>query len=214
MIDRPPAPVRRRAPRLTAAARRTNILDVAIGLFARAGFKEASTQSLAAALGISEAALFRHFPSKRVLYLAALDHSADVLMQHWRRIVEEAPSPMAALVELGRWYYLELQRDARHLMLRFRACTERDPEFRERAQAHFRAILELVERLYGEARDAGEIAADTDTGAHARLFVAIGTLLDVTQMIGLRELLALDSLAAVLALAMPRMPSATTDERR
>lgn len=150
------------------------------------------------------------FPLERALYLAALDHSADVLLQRWRRIADEAVSPMAALVELGRWDYLELERDARHIMLRFRFCTERDPEIRERAQAHFRAILSLIDELYGRARDAGEIAADTDTGAHARVFVAIGTLLDVTQVIGLRELLTLESLASMLSLAMPRAPSSVS----
>src|SRR5437879_6986033 len=48
--------------------RRKAIVTAAVPLFARKGFAGTTTRELAEAAGISEALLFRHFPSKQLLY--------------------------------------------------------------------------------------------------------------------------------------------------
>src|SRR2546423_13104412 len=54
--------------RLDNDERRQAIVDAAVPLFARKGFGGTTTRELAEAAGISEALLFRHFPSKQLLY--------------------------------------------------------------------------------------------------------------------------------------------------
>src|SRR5271154_1509731 len=54
-------------------ARREEILDTATELFAEQGFSDAVTQVLADRLQIGKGTLYRHFPSKRELFLAAAD---------------------------------------------------------------------------------------------------------------------------------------------
>jgi AcrR family transcriptional regulator len=54
--------------RLDSDERRQAIVDSAVPLFARKGFDGTTTRELAEAAGISEALLFRHFPSKQLLY--------------------------------------------------------------------------------------------------------------------------------------------------
>jgi AcrR family transcriptional regulator len=54
--------------RLDSDERRQAIVDAAVPLFARNGFGGTTTRELAEAAGISEALLFRHFPSKQLLY--------------------------------------------------------------------------------------------------------------------------------------------------
>src|SRR3982074_829078 len=54
--------------RLDSDERRQAIVDAAVPLFARKGFAGTTTRELAGAAGISEALLFRHFPSKQLLY--------------------------------------------------------------------------------------------------------------------------------------------------
>jgi AcrR family transcriptional regulator len=55
------------------SARREEILDMATQLFADQGFSDAITQVLADRLQIGKGTLYRHFPSKRELFLAAAD---------------------------------------------------------------------------------------------------------------------------------------------
>jgi AcrR family transcriptional regulator len=54
-------------------ARREEILRTATELFAEHGFSDAITQSLADRLGVGKGTIYRHFPSKRELFLAAAD---------------------------------------------------------------------------------------------------------------------------------------------
>jgi AcrR family transcriptional regulator len=78
----PPASARRR-PR--AAERRAQILREASRCFGTRGFHGTTTRDVAAAVGITEAALYRHFPGKEAIYAAILDE----------RIA--APDPLAPL---------------------------------------------------------------------------------------------------------------------
>src|SRR5438067_11056945 len=56
------------SPRLDSEERRKAIVSAAVPLFARDGFAGTTTRELAEAAGISEALLFKHFPTKKLLY--------------------------------------------------------------------------------------------------------------------------------------------------
>src|SRR5580658_362344 len=63
--------------RLDSDDRRKAIVNAAVPLFARNGFAGTTTRELAAAAGVSEALLFRHFPSKQSLYREMLRLACD-----------------------------------------------------------------------------------------------------------------------------------------
>lgn len=204
----------RRAQRLPAPARREHILDAATAVFARCGFREATTAAIAAELGVSEPTIFRHFVTKRALYLAALRRSTELTMTRWAEIAAQAPSAMAALTEMGKWYFAELQRDSHHLRLRFRSYSEAsDLEVRALVRENVRSAYDFVYRLYESARAAGEIAADTDVRAQTWVFVSIGTLLDLTQVLGMRDDLPLAVMPEIMRISGPRPGTPRTEEK-
>jgi AcrR family transcriptional regulator len=61
------------APRLSADARREQILDVAIQVFGGSGYYGASMNDIAEAAGVTKPVLYQHFDSKGDLYGALLD---------------------------------------------------------------------------------------------------------------------------------------------
>lgn len=63
--------------RLDSDERRRAIVAAAVPLFARKGFAGTTTRELAEAAGISEALLFRHFPTKETLYREILRAACD-----------------------------------------------------------------------------------------------------------------------------------------
>ncbi|MEO8368606.1 MAG: TetR/AcrR family transcriptional regulator [Candidatus Solibacter sp.] len=69
MIDSTPTPHR-----LPASDRRRQLVETALDLFSRKGFGGTTTKEIAAAAGVNEAIIFRHFPSKQDLYNAVLDY--------------------------------------------------------------------------------------------------------------------------------------------
>jgi AcrR family transcriptional regulator len=62
-----------RRERLGGAERRDQILRVAKECFATRGFRGTTTRDVAAAVGITEAALYRYFESKEAIYTAILE---------------------------------------------------------------------------------------------------------------------------------------------
>jgi TetR/AcrR family transcriptional regulator len=68
-----------RTPRMPGEDRRKQLLQVAVESFARNGFSGTKTKDIAAAAGVSEAILFRHFASKEDLYHAILDEKEATL---------------------------------------------------------------------------------------------------------------------------------------
>src|SRR5262245_64448888 len=71
------------APRMCAADRRHQIVLVAADLFSRKGFNGTTTKEIAECAGVSQAIIFRHFPSKEALYFAIIKlkvrQSADLI---------------------------------------------------------------------------------------------------------------------------------------
>ncbi len=65
------------APRLHASDRRRQLVETALDFFSRKGFSGTTTKEIATAAGVTEALIFRHFPTKQDLYNAVLDHHHD-----------------------------------------------------------------------------------------------------------------------------------------
>lgn len=68
-----PAAARKTRRRMTGEQRRAQIVRVASDLFAREGFRGATTREIARKAGISEAVIFKHFAKKEDLYRAIID---------------------------------------------------------------------------------------------------------------------------------------------
>jgi AcrR family transcriptional regulator len=62
-------------------ARCEEILETATELFAEYGFSDAVTQALAERLGVGKGTIYRHFSSKRALFLAAADRVMQKLQK-------------------------------------------------------------------------------------------------------------------------------------
>src|ERR1700730_19444113 len=80
--------------RHTADERRTEVLKAAVAEFALHGLYGTSTEMIAKRIGISQPYIFRLFPSKKALFLAAIDQCFDRVEAAFRSAAEE-PSTTA-----------------------------------------------------------------------------------------------------------------------
>ena len=67
-----------RSLRPSGQERQASIITAAAALFAANGFKGTTTKEIAKSVGISEALLFKHFPTKRALYAAILKEKVSI----------------------------------------------------------------------------------------------------------------------------------------
>ena len=62
----------------SSRTRQTSLVAAATSLFAARGFRGTTTKEIAKAAGVSEALLFKYFPTKQALYAAILAEKADL----------------------------------------------------------------------------------------------------------------------------------------
>jgi AcrR family transcriptional regulator len=80
----------------TGSQKREAVLDSAIGVFGRFGFKKTSVDDLAKAAGLSKQGLYLHFASKEEIFLAAIQ---KYLEDGLRRVREELARPDVSLAD-------------------------------------------------------------------------------------------------------------------
>jgi AcrR family transcriptional regulator len=80
----------------TGSQKREAVLDSAIGVFGRFGFKKTSVDDLAKAAGLSKPGLYLHFASKEEIFLAAIQKYLD---DGLRMVREELARPDVSLAD-------------------------------------------------------------------------------------------------------------------
>src|SRR5215469_17039595 len=140
--------------RLDSDDRRRTIVNAAVPLFARKGFAGTTTRELAAAAGVSEALLFRHFPSKQSLYreipalerLAVLPPSTETAVRIVRFMV--------------RRFVMGSDCERRDIDLKMRLVLHSLIEDGDYARELFTTIAPRVVPLFSASLDAAQAAGD------------------------------------------------------
>jgi len=85
-------------------SRQREILEAAARLFARHGYADTDTQLLADELGVGKGTLYRYFPSKQELFLAAADRVMGMLCEHVEAAMAEIDDPLDQIAAAVRAY--------------------------------------------------------------------------------------------------------------
>jgi AcrR family transcriptional regulator len=169
--------------RLTAGERRQAVLDTACRVFAASSYRGATTAEIAREAGISEPILYRHFGSKRDLYVACLEEA-------WADLRELAQSAVAASPEtcLGAVAdaFMAKRAKIRLIDLWIQGLNETgdDPVIAKALRRQIREVHDFFTALIVDGQARGVIAADRDPRAEAWIFVAGGLLATIDQRLG------------------------------
>jgi AcrR family transcriptional regulator len=93
--------------RLTADARRRQLFEVALALFAEHGYPATTMDDIAESAGVTKPLVYQHFESKRALYLELMDVFSTELVARIVKATANAEGPRQQ-VELGFAAYFEL----------------------------------------------------------------------------------------------------------
>ena len=177
------------APRMAAAERRQHLIETAIRLFTDGSYHGTTTAEIARAAGVSEPILYRHFASKRDLYLAALEHVWAKTREGWERKLEGAPDACAAIEAIGKGHVSVRSPRLQLAELWVQALSEasEDPELRRHLRRHMREVHEFVAGLIRRGQEQGAIAAERDASSEAWIMLAGGILGMVGRRVGLLD---------------------------
>jgi AcrR family transcriptional regulator len=147
--------------RLDSEERRKAIIDAALPLFARKGFAATTTKELAEAAGVSEALIFKHFPSKAALYGEILHAGCvgDPVLEQLKALEPSTATLVDIVWGLARHFLVELQADpaARTRQRLMVASYLEDGEF---ARLMHEWVRDVIMPIYRASIEAAAAAGD------------------------------------------------------
>lgn len=160
--------------RLPTEERQATIVDAALRLARDASPALITTADVAAAVGLTQGAVFKHFPTKEAIWIAAMKRVRAELLSNLDAAARAEPDALAALGAVfrahvayvvahpgvPRFIFHELQQPA-------------DSAAKREVRALLQAYRKLLLRLFAAAIESGRLPAQLDQEAAATLFVGI-----------------------------------------
>ena len=173
--------------RLSGPERRAAVVETACRIFAKGSYHGSTTAQIARETGVTEPVLYRHFASKRELYVACLDTVWERVRLLWEKAIDRERDPANWIKAIGK-AYLEARASARIVLvdLWIQALTEAadDPEIRRALRGQVREVHEFVAGVIRRAQAEGGILPERDADAEAWIFISLGLLSTIDHRLG------------------------------
>lgn len=149
-----------------------DIVDIAMEMFGRRGLRGTSIAAVAAEVGLTDAGVLHHFPTKKALIDAVITRSAELQVKQMRELV--APGGLEAIRQMAAWG--EVVADAPELaalmaVLSTEALLEDSP-VKETIIRRYEAVHDLASGLIREGIARGEIRPDVNADDEAVEIIA------------------------------------------
>jgi AcrR family transcriptional regulator len=169
--------------RLSAGERRRAVLDSACAVFSRSSYRAATTAEIAREAGISEPILYRHFGSKRDLYLACLDDTWTAFRADSERLVAADPDRCLGAIADA---YTAPGRRLRLIDLWIQALIEgsEDPVIADALRRQIREVHGFFAGVIRDGQARGVLHPERDPEAEAWIFIAGGLLATIDGRLG------------------------------
>lgn len=170
-MEQPEKSVKRR---LSADERQQEIIRVAMELAARQGVDEVTTQDMAQAMNLTQGAIFRHFPTKDAIWLAAMRWVREQLMKVVEKAARGAVDPLDAL---ERTFLAHLAFIGKHpaipRLIFFDQLQRKNPQLKQLIKEIVTGYEARIATLLTEAKSTGLARADLDEKSAATLYIGM-----------------------------------------
>ncbi|MER7482976.1 helix-turn-helix domain-containing protein [Streptomyces sp. NPDC126510] len=164
--------------RMSAEERRESVIRAATTEFARGGYHGTSTEAIARRVGVSQPYLFRLFPSKKAIFLAAAERCAEDTIRMFAEAAEGLDGEEARNA-MGGAYIETISQQPERLMMQMQmylavaaAEEEGDREFGEAVRAGWMRLWDTIHLPLGA--DADETTTFLAQGMLINCLVAMG----------------------------------------
>jgi AcrR family transcriptional regulator len=163
--------------RLPAAKRREQLLDTAARLFALHGYAGATTSEIAKAAGVTEPIIYRHFPSKRDMFIALIERTGEQTIKLWEHELRAAPDPAERLKRLIRANPMVTNRGRGLYRVIVTAMTEvDDPSIQKALNDHIQMLHAFLKKEVEQAQQHHQVSSrfSPDITAWALIDMGVG----------------------------------------
>src|SRR5262245_66060853 len=112
--------------RLRRAERKRQLLAQAKQLFVTLGYQATTTEKIAEAAGVTEPVLYRHFQTKKALFLEVLEEVRAATLERWHAETAGVTDPLAKLHAIADMYLGSTRAHALEFRVMHRTLVESD----------------------------------------------------------------------------------------
>jgi AcrR family transcriptional regulator len=162
-------------PRLKAAQRREQLIEVATRLFAKTGYEATTTAAIAQAAGVTEPILYRHFKSKQELFVAIVRDVSLRTLRQWQELIRDLGDPAEKLRAISAAMPEHMKRlsDYYHV-LHGALGTSRDRKVTAVLREHYQQIEDFFSRIVADGQKSSSFRRDLSPKAAAWQFIFAG----------------------------------------
>jgi AcrR family transcriptional regulator len=157
--------------------RRRQLLAQAKNLFAMLGYAHTTTEKIARAAGVSEPVLYRHFESKKELFIELLDEVRAATISRWQSEIAGLADPLAKLHAIADMFLGSTREHALEFRIMHRGLIETDDqEILAALRAFYLESETLLAGIIGEGQQSGVFRRSLDprVGAWELIRTALG----------------------------------------
>jgi len=174
--------------RLPAEKRKEQILKCAVKVFARNNYQSARVADIASEAGISEAAVYKYFPSKNAIYLKVLKHMSSRILTFWQEEINKEPNAYRALRNMGLTYFRRMSKHPDELRVQFQAIAEvENPEILKRLHQDHQNYMDLINKVIQRGIQEGSFRKDVNSAVLGWLFDGVGILMNMMNLLSFKE---------------------------
>jgi len=154
--------------RMKGSERRAFIIEQAKKVFARSSYADASTGELARASEVTEPMLYKHFGSKKALFLAVIQTASEAFFCRFRKRVQQRAEHdlLEALSSILLDYRAAALSDPDDVFVRLHSSVETsDPDIQTLVRSQMQDVYQAIFELLKRAQEQGVLPASLDLNA-------------------------------------------------
>ena len=155
-----------------SAGRRQQIVDAAVEVFSSAGYRRGSLRDVADKVGLSQAGLLHHFPSKEHLLEAVLSWRDGVTEKLMGDPLPQGVDFLRALIRTAEHNATTPELVEFHVIVSAEGTSACHP-VHEYFVGRYGRVLAMTREAFEQAAEEGQLRPDTDCASAARTLIAL-----------------------------------------
>lgn len=165
--------------------KRRELLPLVTATFAELGYRRASTAVLAQRCGVQVNILYRLWPDKQAMFLAAVEHVFDYSLATWRELLEQAGDPSEGARQLLRYEAEHLGEHGFYRILFAGLGETDDPAIIRALGETFGRFVSFIRSQVAAHRGAAGPGSRASAERAAWAFLGLGTAANIGRELGL-----------------------------
>lgn len=169
------------APKRPHSDKRRELLPTVASTFAELGYRRTTTAELARRCGVRENVLYRVWPDKKAMFIAAIGHVYDVSAMVWGKLLAESDDPQSAAERLLR-YESTHHGEFGYYRIVFAGLSEADdPEIRAALAEMYTRYQRFITERIKQHRDGRYESAAVPASLAAWAVIGLGTVASIAR---------------------------------